>query len=78
MKLGYMLFKITYRVSQQIDVSRGIIPQVYTPVEAWNRMTDQHREMWEEEAELRRTEIQECLANAQGHLRPDNQNEPKP
>ena len=65
MKLGYMLFKITYRVSQQIDVSRGIIPQVYTPIEAWSRMTDQHREMWEEEAELRSAEIQECLANAE-------------
>ena len=57
MKLGYLLFKITYRVSQQIDVSRGIIPQVYTPIEAWSRMTDQHREMWEEEAELRSAEI---------------------
>jgi len=63
MKLGFLLFSITYRVSQQIDVSREIRPQGYTPAEAWDRMTNQHREMWEAEAENQRSAIEECLAN---------------
>ena len=69
-KLGFMLFSVTYRVAQQIDVSRKEMPQTYTPDEAWERMDNQHREMWEAEAELRSAEIQECLENVQEQTPP--------